>query len=64
MTQLLTVPETAARLGTSKPYVYGLISRGELPSVNLGHGRSKTRIAEPALEEWIARRTSKRSLTG
>lgn len=62
-TQLLTIPEVAAKLGTSKPYVYGLISRGEIASVNIGHGKSKTRISEHALAEWITRRTTKRSRT-
>ena len=61
MTQLLTVPETAARLGVGRTYVYNLIAHGELPSVDLGHGKSKVRVAEAALEEWIKRRTRRQS---
>jgi excisionase family DNA binding protein len=55
--QLLTVPETAARLRVNRSTVYDLIAAGELRVVDLGHGRSKTRIPEDALAEFIAART-------
>jgi excisionase family DNA binding protein len=58
--RLLTVIETAALLSCSKDHVYDLISRGEISEVvDIGNGRAKTRIPEPALAAYIAGRTRK-----
>lgn len=38
--ELLTIEQTATRLGyTSRPPVYRLLRRGELPSLKVGHLR-------------------------
>lgn len=56
-TQLLSVREVAGRLGVCENTVYGLIARGDLPTVDLQLGRAKTRVRETDLEKWIERRT-------
>ena len=50
---LIPVAEVAVMWRCSKNYVYDLISRGELRSVNLGRGRAKTRVPESAIAEFI-----------
>lgn len=55
--QLLTIPQTAQRLGLGRTAVYQLIATGELRSVDLGHGRSKTRIREDDLLDFVEKRT-------
>ena len=42
--QMLTVPEVAAFLRVSKPTVYGMINRGELPC---GHFGRQIRVYKP-----------------
>jgi excisionase family DNA binding protein len=55
--QLLTIPETAAALSCSRRHVYELIARGEFRPVDIGRGRSKTRVRSDDLQEYIERRT-------
>lgn len=60
---LLTVPETAKRLQVSGAYVYRLIADGVLPVTDIsrpGARRSKNRIAEDELAEFMRSRTSRR----
>lgn len=52
-TQLWTVRETAARLRCGKDKVYDLIAKGELPVIDVGTGRAKTRVAETDLAAYI-----------
>lgn len=56
-TQLLTVAEVAERLRCGRTHVYDLIARGELPVVDLGLGRAKSRIREDDLAAFIDSRT-------
>lgn len=60
-------PHTAARMYSVKAlaeewecsdqHIYNLISRGELESVDIGHGKAKTRIPIAAVERYIAKHT-------
>jgi excisionase family DNA binding protein len=50
--KLLTVAEAAIILGVSRAHLYGVVMRGEIPSVKIGRAR---RIAVAVLDEWIAR---------
>lgn len=50
---LLTVPETCLALGLGRSHVYGLIQRGELPSILVGRSR---RIPVAALERFVEER--------
>lgn len=54
---LLPVSEVAALWRCSPNLIYDLISRGELRSVNLTHGRAKTRIPESALADFVTANT-------
>lgn len=56
-TQLWRIPEVAARLGVARGTVYDLISRGELRVVDIGHGRSKSRVRDDDLAAFIDERT-------
>ncbi|HUF53303.1 MAG TPA: helix-turn-helix domain-containing protein [Dehalococcoidia bacterium] len=49
---LLTVPEAAERLGVGRSFLYGIIQRGDLPSIKLGRAR---RVSLTALESFVAR---------
>lgn len=49
---LLTVREVASHLRVNRAYVYGLISRGELPAVHVGS--TKVRLA--TLEQFVKER--------
>lgn len=49
MGKMLTVKETAARLGLAPPTVYGLIDEGTLPGYKLGRS---VRVDEDELEAW------------
>lgn len=53
---LLSVTEVASLLSCSRDTVERIIDRGELPIVDIGHGRAKTRVRRSALEAWIASR--------
>lgn len=58
--QLLTIPEVASRLSISQMHVYRLIASGVLESVDVaapGSRKSKTRVPEAALAEFVRRRT-------
>lgn len=50
--KLVTAAEAAVLLGISRAHLYGLVMRGEIPSIKIGRAR---RIPVSALEEWIAR---------
>jgi excisionase family DNA binding protein len=52
---LYAVAEIARAWGVSKNYVYDLLANGELDSVDLGHGRAKTRVPESALDAYLKR---------
>lgn len=56
--QLLTIPEVAARLKINRNSVYRYIAAGAFPTVDIGMGRSKTRVKADDLEAWIADRTT------
>ncbi len=51
--KLLTVRESAARLGCSEALVYLLCAERRLPHVRLGTGRGTIRIAEAEIEEFL-----------
>jgi len=59
VTQLLTVPEAAARLSCSRTHIYRLIAAGELRSVEIKASgtRPKTRVREEDLEAYIDQHT-------
>jgi excisionase family DNA binding protein len=58
-TQLLSVPEAAARLACSRTHIYRLIAAGELRSVEIKASgtRPKTRVREEDLEAYIDQHT-------
>jgi excisionase family DNA binding protein len=51
--KLLTVRESAERLGCSEALVYLLCSERRLPHVRLGTGRGTIRIAEDDINEFV-----------
>jgi len=51
--RLLTVKETAARLGLHPMTVRSKIRRGDLPAVQLGGKGSAVRVAEHELTAWL-----------
>ena len=51
--KLLTVRESAARLGCSEALVYLLSAERRLPHVGLGTGRGTIRIAEDDINEYV-----------
>lgn len=58
--KLLTIPETAERMGVSRSHVYNLIWSGELKFVNIAKrktGRTKMRVSEDAIAELEMSRT-------
>jgi excisionase family DNA binding protein len=60
--QLLTIPETAARLRCSDNHVYNLIADGVLSTVDIarpGSRKPKTRVPEDVAAAFLAGRTSK-----
>jgi excisionase family DNA binding protein len=54
---LLPVSEVAQLWRCSRDHIYDLIAAGKLPVVDIGHGRSKTRIPESALRDYERRNT-------
>jgi excisionase family DNA binding protein len=63
-TALHTVPAAAEHLGCSDMHIYRLIAAGELRAVDIaspGAGRSKTRIRDDDLADYIDRKTRGRS---
>lgn len=62
--RLLTIPETAERLGCSERHVHNLIKACRLKPANIAIGpRSKTRISDAEIDRFItdATRTTPRS---
>ncbi|WP_405789012.1 helix-turn-helix domain-containing protein [Streptomyces sp. NBC_01367] len=57
-TRLLSIPAAAATLDVDRRTVYRFIAAGELPVVDLitGPGRSRVRVPEGGLHEFINRR--------
>lgn len=53
---LYPVAEVADLWRCSRRHVYDEINRGLLRTVNLGHGRAKTRIPASALDAYVAAR--------
>lgn len=56
--RLLKIPEAAERLACSDDYVYKLIGDGDLSKVDLGDGRSMTRVADAEIDAFIKRKTT------
>ncbi|MCT1607026.1 helix-turn-helix domain-containing protein [Nesterenkonia massiliensis] len=55
--QLLTIPDTAKALGSSRHYVYELIRTGKLAYIDLSNGsRPKLRVDPRDLDEFIQSR--------
>jgi excisionase family DNA binding protein len=52
---LMTVEQTARRLGVGRTLAWGLVKRGEIPSIRLGR---LVRVPTSALEEWIRHEAS------
>ncbi|MGH7883163.1 MAG: helix-turn-helix domain-containing protein [Candidatus Dormibacteraceae bacterium] len=52
---VLRVEEVHELLGISQWTIYEMIRRGELPALRIGR---LLRIPRPALEEWVAARTT------
>ncbi len=51
--ELLTVAQTAERLGLSRKTTYRKISEGVIPAVQLGAPGSPLRVPEDELMRWI-----------
>ncbi len=49
---LLDVESAARTMGISRSLLYGLLSRGELPSLRIGARRL---VARQSIEAWVAR---------
>ena len=54
---LLSVKDTASRLGISPGLVYSLVAGRKLRFVRIGNGRGRIRIPEDAIGEYLARST-------
>jgi excisionase family DNA binding protein len=52
---MYSVAQIARAWGVSNNHVYALIKSGELPAVDLGHGRVKKRVLESALNAYLDR---------
>lgn len=63
-TQLLRIPEVAQALGCSRKHVYDLIAAGRLTAVNVGIGRSQSRISEAELARYVRASTYGRTAAG
>lgn len=62
---LLTIPETATRLGCSDVHVYRLIASGDLAAVDIAQRaarKSKTRVRSDDLDAYIDGRTRRAGL--
>ena len=57
MAMILTVKDTASRLGVSPGLVYSLVAGRKLRFVRIGNGRGRIRIPEEAIGEYLARST-------
>jgi excisionase family DNA binding protein len=59
-TSLLTIKTAAGRLGCSDSHIYRLIAAGHLRAVDIsppGSGRTKTRVRDDDLADYIERHT-------
>lgn len=59
---LLTIPQAAKRMNSSRSHIYNLIWAGELEFVNIAAkktGKTKMRISESAIEDYFAGRTKR-----
>jgi excisionase family DNA binding protein len=54
---LLTVKQSADRLGVSPGLVYSLVAGHKLRFVRVGNGRGRIRIPEDAIDEYVNRAT-------
>jgi excisionase family DNA binding protein len=54
--RLLTIEETAARIGQHRGTVYRKVSTGTLPAVRLGAGHAALRVPADELERWLKER--------
>jgi excisionase family DNA binding protein len=64
--KLYTIREVSTRLGCSAMHVYRLIAAGELDAVDIASpdaGRSKTRVRDDNLADYIERKTRGRPAT-
>lgn len=50
--KLVTAAEAAVLLGISRAHLYGLLMRGEIPSIKIGRAR---RIPVSVIDEWVAK---------
>jgi excisionase family DNA binding protein len=65
-TSLLTIKTAADRLGCSITHVYRLIAAGHLRAVDIsppGSGRTKTRIRDDDMGEYIEKQTRERRIS-
>lgn len=59
---LLTIPQAAERMSSSRSHVYNLIWAGELEFVNIAAkktGKTKMRISEDAIADYYSGRTKR-----
>lgn len=59
---LLTIPQTAEYMGSSRQHVYNLINNGELPFVNIAArktGKTKKRVPMSAINALTEARTKR-----
>jgi len=59
--RLLSVAEAAVYLSCSRQHLYDLIAAGKLRAIDIGIGRSQTRVRRAELEAFITKATSRRS---
>lgn len=60
--RLLTIPEVAEYMGSSRQHVYNLINAGELEFINIAtrkNGKTKMRVAMSAINACSASRTKR-----
>lgn len=62
--RLFRIPEAAELLSCSTDHVYDLIAAGRLSAVDIGIGRSQSRITETELARYIAANTHGRRARG
>lgn len=51
--RLLTIPQVAERLGLNRSTVYTRIACGDIPVVDIGKGKSKSRVRSDHLDQYI-----------
>lgn len=59
---LLTIPQAAERMGSSRSHVYNLIWAGELEFVNVAvkkTGKTKMRVSEDAIADYFSVRSKR-----